>query len=142
MAGEEEGTQPPGDLSYVQYDATLESEFLPSIRALISKDLSEPYSIYVYRYFLYQWADLCFLVCEPSLFQRLTDLLPGDSSRNKSPHRSRDIKAGTSLLALALNASRLHSHASNDIIVSAARCGRASVLPRTRNSYSSRQASY
>jgi peptide alpha-N-acetyltransferase len=28
---------------------------------LISKDLSEPYSIYVYRYFLYAWGPLCFM---------------------------------------------------------------------------------
>lgn len=49
-------------LRYVQYDASKEALYLPDIRELISKDLSEPYSIYVYRYFLYQWADLCFMV--------------------------------------------------------------------------------
>lgn len=47
---------------YISYDSQLEDTQLPAIRQLISKDLSEPYSIYVYRYFLYQWADLCFLV--------------------------------------------------------------------------------
>lgn len=47
---------------YIQYDWRKEEEYLPSIRQLISKDLSEPYSIYVYRYFLYQWSDLCFMV--------------------------------------------------------------------------------
>lgn len=52
----------PGELKYVQYDHSLEAKYLPAIRALISKDLSEPYSIYVYRYFLCQWAHLCFLV--------------------------------------------------------------------------------
>lgn len=54
----------PSQLRYVQYSHDLEAEFLPSIRALISKDLSEPYSIYVYRYFLCQWAHLCFMVCD------------------------------------------------------------------------------
>lgn len=49
-------------LTYVQYSADKEAVFLPEIRQLISKDLSEPYSIYVYRYFLYQWGDLCFMV--------------------------------------------------------------------------------
>lgn len=34
------------------------------MRQLISKDLSEPYSIYVYRYFLYQWGHLCFMVMD------------------------------------------------------------------------------
>lgn len=50
------------DLEYVRYQHSLEGDYLPAIRSLISKDLSEPYSIYVYRYFLYQWAHLCFMV--------------------------------------------------------------------------------
>ena len=52
---------PPG-IRYVQYESSKEPEYVPKIRQLISKDLSEPYSIYVYRYFLYQWGDLCFMV--------------------------------------------------------------------------------
>ena len=55
-------TELPGELRYVQYEHSLEAQFLPAIRALISKDLSEPYSVYVYRYFLYQWGHLCFMV--------------------------------------------------------------------------------
>ncbi|KAI5854084.1 acyl-CoA N-acyltransferase [Durotheca rogersii] len=55
----------PGELLYIQYDHALEDKYLPSIRALISKDLSEPYSIYVYRYFLYQWAHLCYMALHP-----------------------------------------------------------------------------
>jgi hypothetical protein len=50
------------DLRYIQYDSSHEEHYLPLIRSLISKDLSEPYSIYVYRYFLYQWGDLCYMV--------------------------------------------------------------------------------
>ncbi|KAL9054196.1 MAG: hypothetical protein Q9162_004304 [Coniocarpon cinnabarinum] len=46
---------------YVQYNPERESEYLPAMRQLIAHDLSEPYSIYVYRYFLYTWPDLCFL---------------------------------------------------------------------------------
>jgi peptide alpha-N-acetyltransferase len=53
----------PVELQYVQYSHALEERYLPAIRSLISKDLSEPYSIYVYRYFLYQWGHLCFMVC-------------------------------------------------------------------------------
>lgn len=52
----------PGELNYIQYQHSLEAQYLPAIRALISKDLSEPYSIYVYRYFLYQWGHLCYMV--------------------------------------------------------------------------------
>ncbi|KAH7029390.1 acetyltransferase [Microdochium trichocladiopsis] len=55
----------PEGLRYIQYEHALESKYLPAIRALISKDLSEPYSIYVYRYFLYQWAHLCYLALDP-----------------------------------------------------------------------------
>lgn len=55
-------TELPGELRYIQYEHALEEQYLPAIRALISKDLSEPYSIYVYRYFLYQWAHLCYMV--------------------------------------------------------------------------------
>lgn len=50
------------DIHYVSYGTEKESPYLPAIRQLISKDLSEPYSIYVYRYFLYQWPELCFMV--------------------------------------------------------------------------------
>lgn len=54
----------PANISYIQYDISLESKYLPQMRALISKDLSEPYSIYVYRYFLYQWPELCFFAID------------------------------------------------------------------------------
>lgn len=64
MAESNHGTAPEAaELSYVQYEGSQEEKYLPSIRQLIGKDLSEPYSIYVYRYFLYQWGDLCFMVC-------------------------------------------------------------------------------
>ncbi|KAI5919720.1 acyl-CoA N-acyltransferase [Camillea tinctor] len=59
-------TQLPGELRYIQYEHALEETYLPAIRALISKDLSEPYSIYVYRYFLYQWAHLCYMALNPA----------------------------------------------------------------------------
>jgi len=54
--------KPTPNLRYVSYGTEKESPFLPAIRQLISNDLSEPYSIYVYRYFLYQWGHLCFMV--------------------------------------------------------------------------------
>lgn len=34
---------------------------MPDIMRLITKDLSEPYSIYTYRYFIHNWPKLCFL---------------------------------------------------------------------------------
>lgn len=56
----------PDKLQYVRYEHALEKKYLPSIQALIAKDLSEPYSIYVYRYFLSQWDDLCYMALSPS----------------------------------------------------------------------------
>lgn len=58
----ERALRSPPDLRYIQYQSDKETAYLSAIRQLISNDLSEPYSIYVYRYFLYQWGDLCFMV--------------------------------------------------------------------------------
>ena len=52
---------PPPGIKYLQYSLALEKRYLPQMRKMISEDLSEPYSIYVYRYFLYQWGELCYL---------------------------------------------------------------------------------
>lgn len=35
---------------------------MEEIMQVIKKDLSEPYSIYTYRYFIHNWLDLCLLV--------------------------------------------------------------------------------
>jgi hypothetical protein len=51
-----------GRIMLVQYDINQEDTYLPPIRELISKDLSEPYSIYVYRYFLNNWSNFCWMV--------------------------------------------------------------------------------
>ncbi|KAI5280604.1 N-alpha-acetyltransferase mak3 [Ascosphaera aggregata] len=48
-------------LRYVRYESSKESEYVPAMRELIAKDLSEPYSLYVYRYFLHEWGELCYL---------------------------------------------------------------------------------
>ncbi|QIW95007.1 hypothetical protein AMS68_000525 [Peltaster fructicola] len=45
-------------IRYVTYSSDQEATLLPAIRQLISKDLSEPYSIYVYRFFLHGWPNL------------------------------------------------------------------------------------
>lgn len=46
-------------VEYVSYTSELQ---MPDIMRLIQKDLSEPYSIYTYRYFIHNWPKLCFLV--------------------------------------------------------------------------------
>ena len=46
-------------IEYVVYKSEVQ---MPDIMRLITKDLSEPYSIYTYRYFIHNWPRLCFLV--------------------------------------------------------------------------------
>ncbi|KXT10397.1 hypothetical protein AC579_7848 [Pseudocercospora musae] len=70
-----------------------ESPYLPAIKALISKDLSEPYSIYVYRYFLYQWGDLCFMALDEH------DRLVGVIVCKLEPHRGGPMRGYIAMLA-------------------------------------------
>lgn len=49
----------PMDIHYQPYAG--ESR-LNDIIELISRDLSEPYSIFTYRFFLHNWPQLCYLV--------------------------------------------------------------------------------
>ncbi len=58
MDGEED---PNNGIVYVSYSS--ESQ-MPGIMKLIQKDLSEPYSIYTYRYFIHNWPKLCFLAMD------------------------------------------------------------------------------
>jgi len=46
------------EISYIQYKDETQ---MPLIMRLIQKDLSEPYSIYTYRYFIHNWPHLCYL---------------------------------------------------------------------------------
>jgi N-alpha-acetyltransferase 30 len=46
----------------VPYESELQ---LPQLQKLIDRDLSEPYSVFTYRYFLNQWPHLSFLAIHP-----------------------------------------------------------------------------
>ncbi|KAK7552639.1 GAG protein N-acetyltransferase [Phyllosticta citricarpa] len=81
-------------LRYVQYDGREEERWLPAIRQLISKDLSEPYSIYVYRYFLYQWGDLCYMALDDE------SNLIGVIICKLEPHRSGTFRGYIAMLAV------------------------------------------
>jgi len=48
-------------IRYVVYESESQME---AIMQLITKDLSEPYSIYTYRYFIHNWPRLCFLAMD------------------------------------------------------------------------------
>lgn len=56
---EELGDDGPSGVTFVPYESELQ---LPHIMRLMKADLSEPYSIYTYRYFIHNWPNLCFLV--------------------------------------------------------------------------------
>ena len=81
-------------LRYVRYDSARENEYVAAMRQLISKDLSEPYSIYVYRYFLYQWGDLCFLAMDDK------DEMIGVVVSKLEPHRSGPLRGYIAMLAV------------------------------------------
>ncbi|MCJ1441122.1 MAG: N-alpha-acetyltransferase mak3 [Stictis urceolatum] len=81
-------------LQYVQYSGNKETQYLPAIRQLISKDLSEPYSIYVYRYFLYQWGDLCFMAVDEE------SKLVGVVVSKLEPHRGGPLRGYIAMLAV------------------------------------------
>ncbi|XP_072031158.1 uncharacterized protein [Amphiura filiformis] len=51
------------NIDLVPYESELQ---MPDIMRLITKDLSEPYSIYTYRYFIHNWPQLCFLAMHGS----------------------------------------------------------------------------
>lgn len=51
-------------IEYKEYQSELQ---MPDIMRLIQKDLSEPYSIYTYRYFIHNWPKLCFLAMHNNL---------------------------------------------------------------------------
>lgn len=47
---------PDDDIMYVDYT---DESMLQEIQTLVAKDLSEPYSVFTYRYFLHKWPSLC-----------------------------------------------------------------------------------
>lgn len=87
-------SQDTPSLRYVRYDSAREDEYVAAMRQLISKDLSEPYSIYVYRYFLYQWGDLCFIAMDEE------DEMVGVVVSKLEPHRGGPLRGYIAMLAV------------------------------------------
>lgn len=56
---EEEEEFSASEIEYVSYGG---EHHLPLIMGLVDSELSEPYSIFTYRYFVYLWPQLSFLV--------------------------------------------------------------------------------
>jgi peptide alpha-N-acetyltransferase len=75
------------EVYYTQYKSEVE---LPIITALIEKELSEPYIVYTYRYFVNQWPQLTWLAWQPcpasdqdsGSAERSDTPIPGTGARN------------------------------------------------------------
>ncbi|CAO3573328.1 unnamed protein product [Mortierella alpina] len=100
-------------IEYVQYESEHQ---LSGMMSLIENDLSEPYSIYTYRYFLHQWPKLSFLamdkdkgICIGVVVCRLEP--HGRSKRNRGyiamlavSKEYRKRKIGSTLVLMAIEA--------------------------------------
>jgi peptide alpha-N-acetyltransferase len=73
------GTEERGEIAYVSYGG---EQHLPLVMSLVDEELSEPYSIFTYRYFVYLWPQLTFLVRAPRL---LSLIIPSAPSRIAPP---------------------------------------------------------
>ncbi|XP_023320330.1 N-alpha-acetyltransferase 30-like [Eurytemora carolleeae] len=49
------------EIQSIQYEGYKCELQMPDIMRLIQADLSEPYSIYTYRYFIHNWPNLCYI---------------------------------------------------------------------------------
>lgn len=73
---------------------------LSDIMSLVDRDLSEPYSIFTYRYFLHNWPGLCFVVREYRVAEFPRDSLyynDTTSSHGQLPPRCSDYEGKCSM---------------------------------------------
>ncbi|TMW59667.1 hypothetical protein Poli38472_004736 [Pythium oligandrum] len=80
-------------VEYAQYQGEKQ---LAELVKLIDKDLSEPYSIFTYRYFLYNWPELCVLA-------RINHKVVGVIVCRLEEIGASERQAGTSLAPVAEN---------------------------------------
>ncbi|RHZ79640.1 hypothetical protein Glove_143g26 [Diversispora epigaea] len=96
-------------IKYVPYTSELQ---LPGIMSLIENDLSEPYSIYTYRYFINNWPNLCFMTMDKDecigviicKLDRHREALRGYIAMLAVKREYRKKKIGTTLVKMAINA--------------------------------------
>ncbi|XP_015789896.1 N-alpha-acetyltransferase 30 [Tetranychus urticae] len=110
-----DGTQQQerNNIQYLNYQSELQ---MPHIMQLIQKDLSEPYSIYTYRYFIHNWPQLCFLavlkdkvvgaiVCKLDLHKK--SVRRGYIAMLAVDENYRNRRIGSGLVSLAIEAMSL-----------------------------------
>lgn len=80
------------EVTYHQLEPGNDEEF-NAVKSIISDDLSEPYSIYVYRFFLNQWPELCYIA-------RANNELIGVIVCKIEPHRNVRTRGYIGMLAV------------------------------------------
>lgn len=80
-------------ISYHKYIPENEVTEIPQIRDMIARELSEPYTLYVYRYFMYDSPDLTFTA-------RDGDKLVGTVVGTISPHKNKRLRGYIAMLAV------------------------------------------
>lgn len=99
------------EIIFKEYENELQ---MPDVMRVIQRELSEPYSIYTYRYFIHNWPKLCFLamdehscigaiVCKLDIHRQMTKrgyiaMLAVDAAYRK-------LKVGTTLVQKAIEVS-------------------------------------
>ncbi|KAH3677006.1 hypothetical protein WICMUC_001912 [Wickerhamomyces mucosus] len=79
---------------YHQLNIENEDDFI-AIKKLIGDDLSEPYSIYVYRFFLNQWPNLCYIAKDSN-----NDKVIGTIVSKLEPHRNVRLRGYIGMLVV------------------------------------------
>jgi len=85
--------QTNGEIKYKQF---VDESEMPAIRELIARDLSEPYSIYTYRYFINNWPNLCWLAYAD-------EKLVGVVISKADNHRGKRLRGYIAMLAVDSN---------------------------------------
>ncbi|KAJ8922529.1 hypothetical protein NQ315_007559 [Exocentrus adspersus] len=96
-------------IDFIQYQSEMQ---MPMIMKIIQKDLSEPYSIYTYRYFIHNWPKLCFLamcgeecvgaiVCKLDLHRKV--IKRGYIAMLAVDQNYRKLHIGSNLVQMAIN---------------------------------------
>ena len=76
------------DISKITWRTFENEEDLANVMRMMTRDLSEPYPIYTYRYFVQQWPHLC-------LFAYIDDALVGCIVSKLDEHKKKTTKPGT-----------------------------------------------
>lgn len=103
-------------VEYVSYRSEAQ---MPDIMGLVQQDLSEPYSVYTYRYFIHNWGNLCWLayyrnLCVGTIVCKL-DAKTGYIAMLVVRKDQRKLGVGSNLVKLAIKA--MKEAGANEIVL-------------------------